>query len=243
MSKARFLAYIAHGGKALRRLSVTLLALTALVAGTGVFAYQGEIATAAQTLLLPEPYSQAAFQDWQAEDERHRAAFAEFTRYLGEQGVGDVVPAWQLTRTDFTGRAACERPQFLIPPRQNWNRIVPVLALVRDEIVPLVGPVEVMSSYRTTDFNTCVGGAAASRHLGFRALDLIAREQLSNRELFGILCRLHRQKGARYAMGLGAYFDPEREGQNRYGRFHIDVSGHRSWGYSQHGDSSACRVI
>ena len=78
---------------------------------------------------------------------------------------------------------------------------------------------------------------------GFRALDLVAQEQMTNRELFGRLCRFHRELGARYKMGLGAYFDVEREGRNRYGRFHVDVSGYRSWGFSQRSASSGCRAV
>lgn len=220
---------------------VALLALGALVAGAGVIAFQRDIGAAVG--LLPDPHSHAAFEDWLAGEPGRGAAFAEFTRYLDSHGVGNVLPAWQLTRADITRRIHCKVPPFLLPPREDWRNIVPVLALVRDEIEPLVGQVEVHSSYRTTDFNACVGGASRSRHLGFQALDLVAAEPQDNRALFTSLCRLHREKGARYRMGLGAYFDVEREGRNRLGRFHVDVSGRRSWGYSQHGDSSACRVI
>lgn len=226
----------------MRRWLLALLALAGLAAGVGLVAYHRQVSTIANTLIGPKPYSRAAFDEWLTEP-GHRDAFDAFTRYLGEQGVGEVVPTWQLTRTDATGRITCDRPQFLVPPRKDWRNIVPVLALVRDGIEPLVGEVEVYSSYRTPDFNTCIGGAGGSRHLGFRALDLVASEQQTNRDLFTTLCRFHRQHGARYDMGLGAYFDIEREGRNRNGRFHVDVSGYRSWGYSQHRDSSACKVL
>jgi hypothetical protein len=225
----------------MRRRLMALLALAALAGGAGVIAFQRDIGAAVG--LLPDRHSHAAFQDWLAEEPGRSAAFAEFTRFLGEQGVADVVPAWQLTRTDITRRIHCNVPPFLLPPRADWRNIVPVLRLVRDGIEPLVGEVEVHSSYRTPDFNTCVGGASRSRHLGFRALDLVAVEPQENRTLFTALCRFHRRHGARYDMGLGAYFNLEREGQNRFGRFHVDVSGYRSWGYSQHRESSACRVI
>jgi hypothetical protein len=218
-----------------------MLALVVLAAGAGAIVFRDDVVTIAKNL-SPKAYSKAAFDDWLAEDD-HRAAFAEFTDYLGKQGVGDVVPAWQLTRTDSTGRVTCERPQFLVPPREKWRRIVPVLRLLRDRIEPLVGQVEVLSSYRTTDFNTCIGGSGGSKHLGFEALDLIAPQADDNRALFAALCKFHRERGARYDMGLGAYFDVEREGKNRNGRFHIDVSGYRSWGFSYHKDSSACRTL
>lgn len=223
----------------MRRLLVALLVLAVLGAGAGAIVFQRDIGTAVG--LLPDPHSRAAFEQWLAAEPDRRAVFREFTDYLDRQGVGDVVPAWQLTRADITRRNHCKVPPFLLPPRENWRNIVPVLALVRNGIEPLVGEVEVHSSYRTSDFNTCVGGASRSRHLGFHALDLVASEPRDNRTLFAALCKFHRDQGARYEMGLGAYFNPERERQNRHGRFHVDVSGYRSWGYSQHADSSFCQ--
>ena len=226
----------------MRRRLVALLVLAALAVGAGVIAYHREVETAVAAM-LPDLHSHVAFENWLAEDPARRAEFDAFSAFLDRQGVGDVVPAWQLTRADITRRTHCNVPPFLLAPRADWPNIVPVLAVVRDGIEPLVGEVEVHSSYRTADFNTCVGGASRSRHLGFHALDLVAVEPKNNRTLFTALCRFHRRHGARHNMGLGAYFDVEREGSNRNGRFHVDVSGFRSWGYSKHGESSACRVL
>lgn len=190
----------------------------------------------------PTPYSEEAFAGWRMDNPDEAARFEALADFLDAEGVGSVVPAWQLTRTDNNSRRTCERPQFLVPPRESWGRIVPVLKLVRDHVVPEIGPVEVSSSYRTTAFNDCIGGASRSRHLDFAAVDLRPIETISNPELFRRLCALQQRLGPSSRFGLGAYFDPSRPGKAS-GRFHVDVSGYRNWGYSQHADSSGCRAF
>lgn len=190
----------------------------------------------------PQPYSKASFDIWVAADPQRRSEFGDFTQFLERAGVGSVVPVWQLMRTDINRSRSCARPQFLIPPREDWGNIVPVLTLLRDHVVETVGEVEVQSSFRTVEFNTCVGGASKSRHLDFSAVDLIAVDAIPNRELFRRLCALQKRIGPRSQMGLGAYFDPQRPDVSN-GRFHIDASGYRSWGYSKRSDSSACHSI
>lgn len=195
---------------------------------------------------LPEridPYSRSSFDAWLDRDPAHRARFADFSKFLAINGVGQVVPAWQLMRTDRTPIVGCKRPAFLLPPRQEWHNVVPVLRLVRDEIIPRIGPVEVVSAYRTAEFNGCVGGASRSRHLGFAAVDLIAHNQPDKREMFRQLCAIQRKLGPRSQIGLGAYFNPGSLTAPNSGRFHIDVSGYRSWGYSKHAGSSGCRFF
>lgn len=189
-----------------------------------------------------EPYSHEAFDQWVAEDLTRLAEYGRFVGFLSAHGVDSVVPAWQLTRTDANRSKDCERPQFVVPPREEWNNIVPVLRLVRDHVVPEIGAVEVQSSYRTLDFNECIGGARRSRHLNFSAVDLSTVEPLANRELFGRLCRLQARLGPKSRFGLGAYFNPEQPNRAS-GRFHVDVSGYRSWGYSKHAESSGCRAF
>lgn len=188
-------------------------------------------------------YSQSAFQQWLEGDPARQRDYAAFTAFLAREGVGDAVPAWQLLRTEPHIRPQCERPPFLVPPQEDWPRIVPVLRVVRDEIEPLVGEVEVKSAYRSPSLNACIKGASRSRHLSFAAVDLVAPDQPDNETLFRKLCAFHRAKGQRLAIGLGAYFDPAEAAKNRYGRFHIDTSGYRSWGYSFGSGSSGCRYL
>ena len=218
---------------------IALIIVAALLAA-GLTYFRREVAVAAG--LAPAPFSEAAFEDWIEQDVERLADFTAFSQYLSEQGVDDVVPVWQLTRTDDNTSRLCERPEFLIPPSDDWHRIVPVLKLVRDHIVPEIGPVEVASSYRTTDFNDCMGGASRSKHLGFAALDMRAIDKIENRELFLRLCAVQRRLGPASSMGLGAYFDPDKPDKGS-GRFHVDVSGYRSWGFSQRSGSSGCRVF
>lgn len=58
-----------------------------------------------------------------------------------------------------------------MPPRESWRNIVPTI-LVLDTLRAEIGaPIRVLSGYRSPDYNRAVGGAAASQHLDFRALD------------------------------------------------------------------------
>ncbi|WP_427965866.1 D-Ala-D-Ala carboxypeptidase family metallohydrolase [Altererythrobacter sp.] len=189
----------------------------------------------------PVPYSQEAFTAWLREDPANREGFREFSQFLAEKDVSGVVPDWQLLRTDANLRRPCERPQFLLPPRSKWNNIVPPLELLRDWVIPELGKLEVISSYRTQQFNSCIGGASRSKHLGFHALDLIAPEQQDKREMFRRLCALQSDLGPGKRMGLGAYFRLDIPG--KAGRFHIDTNGYRSWGYSYDAESSGCRLF
>ena len=190
-----------------------------------------------------ERYSEASFARWLGEDRQRRSEFAEFEQFLRKHQTSAVVPNWQLLRTDMNDRIGCARPAFLLPPRANWPNILPALRLLKDHVIPAIGPVEVVSSYRTEAFNSCVNGAAQSRHLSFFALDLVATSGLDNRTLFSRLCRLQERLGAVSRFGLGAYFDPARNGRNQQGRFHVDATGFRSWGFSKKAATSGCRLL
>lgn len=173
--------------------------------------------------------SRAAFADWAQQDPERLILFAELEGFLSAEGVAEVVPAWQLARIDGQYARRCDIGYFAMPPRELWPNIVPALELVRDHVVPAVGPVEVLSSYRTPELNACVSGASGSKHLGFFALDLGTHEKRKGADLYRELCVMQRAAGPRSRMGLGAYFrnhEPERGS----GRFHIDREGYRTWG-------------
>jgi hypothetical protein len=148
-----------------------------------------------------------------------------------------------LLRTDANYAARCNLDAFAMPPKDKWPAILPTLRVVRDEVIPVVGPVEVNAAWRSDELNECVNGASRSRHLAFSALDLIAPEREDKRAMFVDLCAMHAKVGARTKMGLGAYFDPSRPGRNKFGRFHIDASGYRTWGYDFTRKSSGCRYL
>ena len=192
-------------------------------------------------------HSAKAFDAWlQSDDGKRRdlgAEYKAFVDFLAKNDVRDVVPPWQLLRTDADYAARCDLPAFAMPPRSHWPAIVPALKLVEAEIKPLVGKVDVHSAWRSPELNRCVKGAKGSRHLTFSALDLIAPERNNRVGLFKQLCALHRRVGPRTSMGLGAYYDPAKPKANLQGRFHIDAKGYRQWGFDYTAASSGCRHL
>jgi Peptidase M15 len=214
--------------------------MLALVSGVAALAAVWST-TGLSEALLPDPHSQAAFKRWLIADKSRGVEFAAFERFLASENVAGVVPAWQMMRADADYAARCDLPAFAMPPRAKWAAIVPTLRLVRAEVVPVVGRVEVHSAWRSDELNACVNGASRSRHLAFAALDLIAPDARDKQAMFKDLCALHRRVGAKTRMGLGAYWDPKRPQDNRDGRFHIDASGYRTWGFDYTGASSGCR--
>lgn len=167
----------------------------------------------------PRPGTEAEHAAYLREDPERARAFARLERYLERRGVGDVVPVWQLCRQGTDWRDA-RLPAFAIPPEPEWPHVVPTLRLVRGEVVPAVGPVEVVSGYRTREYNERAGGARASRHLAFDAVDLAPAGELQRARLHQRLDGVWRGPGRRRRMGLGLYAGT---------RFHVDTHRHRRW--------------
>ncbi|MEM9309837.1 MAG: D-Ala-D-Ala carboxypeptidase family metallohydrolase [Pseudomonadota bacterium] len=134
----------------------------------------------------------------------------------------------------------CDSEHFVFPPDEKWDAIIPTLRLVRDEVIPVIGEVEVASAYRGEAVNECVGGAKRSQHRRFTALDLVPLDATDKREHFTRLCRMHEGLSAQSRMGLGAYFEPNNPAKNKTGRFHIDSGGYRRWGYDYTSKSDPC---
>jgi hypothetical protein len=189
----------------------------------------------------PDPSSRAAFDAWLKEDPARRTEFGKLNAFLTKEGVGDVVPVWQLARIDGDYAARCDAGFFTLPPRGQWSQIVPALRLVRDKVVPVTGRVEVVSSWRSPEINTCVGGAKRSAHVDFKALDLVAPAiSADRRKLFADLCAMQRRAGPKTRMGLGAYYDTDLPLRNLDGRFHIDAHGYRTWGFDYTSKTNPC---
>lgn len=192
----------------------------------------------------PEPaHGREAFDRWLNRSAENRRNFAEFDAFLARSGVGDVVPAWQLTRNDSAIAAKCAGGSFAVPPRELWGNAVPVLAFARERVIPRIGPIEAISAWRSPRANRCSNGASASRHLTFSGIDFVALKRGENRALFAELCELQTRLGPASRFGLGAYFDPAKPDQNRIGRFHVDLAGYRSWGFGYRGAASGCRKV
>ena len=216
----------------------TALAVLALQAWEHRDTWMGEI-------VAPLPGmadSEMAFESWLEERPERGEQYARFTAFLAEEGLAEVVEPWQLMRIDSYYAAQCETEPFTIPPEELWPNVLPALRLVRDEVVPVVGPVQVLSSYRTPELNACARGASRSNHLAFSALDLATTPRRRGEELYRELCAMHEEAGPASRMGLGAYYDSSDEGFAG-GRFHVDGEGYRSWGRGYTSASSPCRAF
>lgn len=185
-------------------------------------------------------YSKPAFDVWVNADPKRAQQFEQFSAAMADAGVAEVVPLWQLWRVDANYASRCDTEMFVAPPDDKWAAMVPTLRLVRDEVLPVTGPVEVVSAYRSQEVNGCIGGANRSQHLFFRALDLVTQEENDLAELFTRLCTMHNGLGAKSKMGLGAYYDLDNPARNSTGRFHIDSAGYRRWGYDYTRGSDPC---
>ena len=161
--------------------------------------------------------ARADFDAWVAGG--HAAAFARFERLLVDQGVAGVLPPWTLwyQGTDWKKLGL---PAYAEPPEAAWTQIVPTLRLVRDVVVPAVGPVQVRSGFRTPDYNARAGGASRSQHLDFTGLDLVPERAWTRADLHASLVATHGVHGAGRRMGLGLYSGL---------RFHVDTARHRRW--------------
>jgi hypothetical protein len=152
---------------------------------------------------------------------------------LRNEGVADVLPAYDLWMVDRL-EARCIRAPFVEPPDEAWPHIVATLRFIRDYVEPALGDVRVVSAFRDEAFNTCVGGAPASAHRTFQAVDLVPVDPAITREqLIGALCALHAREGARFGVGLGIYTAR---------RFHVDTRSYRGWGADHHAATFPCRT-
>lgn len=149
----------------------------------------------------------------------HYNKLRDFERFLRANRVNNVVPTEQLLRqgTDWKRN---QLPQYAFPPQSLWPKMTDTLKLLRRFIIPVSGPIDVVSGFRTINYNRAAGGAPRSQHLEFSALDIKPRSGISRRDLHYRLLHTWHVHGAKLNMGLGLYNDR---------RFHIDTGGHRKW--------------
>ncbi len=187
--------------------------------------------------------SRAQFDAWLAADPARAEQFAAFEAFLARESLSGIVPSWTLLRADARRTASCRADLFVLPPRRLWPNILPALRLLRDKVIPVVGRVEVASAYRDPTLNACSQGARGSRHLDFSALDLVPLDQPDAVTSFRRLCAAWRNAGPSSRWGLGGYLDLETPQHNRVGRFHVDGTGWRTWGFSYSRASSICNRL
>jgi hypothetical protein len=178
-----------------------------------------------------EGQSKADYLAWLSRDPGARAQVLSFKAFLAAGEVDDVVPTWQLVRTASKWRA-CSGPRFEVAPVAEWAHISATLEFVKTEVEPVIGKVEAVSGFRNEELNHCAGGAKASAHAHFYALDLVPIDDgLSRGELIGDVCRIHQASGREFDIGLGFYTGM---------RFHLDSKGYRKWGANGSGATSPC---
>lgn len=179
---------------------------------------------------------------WLRKEPDRAVAFDAFSRFLKQEGLDDVVPVWSLLWVDrHFASPTCPTEPFVLPPRNQWPKIVPTLRVIRDQVKPAIGPVQVVSGYRTAAFNACMGGARRSAHLQFGALDLMPRTPAQGEhEPYRSLCQMWRASPSNLKIGLGAYYDPTKKTSTRRQRFHIDTFGKRTWGFGYGTGTSFC---
>jgi Peptidase M15 len=176
-----------------------------------------------------ENHDSARYARWQ-QSGTHNAQAVALQSYLTQHGVGKVLPLRQLLRSD-TQWWMCGAEPFAVPPKDQWPHIISTLKVIRDDVQPLMGPVEALSVFRGPAINRCIKGASQSTHLRFHAIDMRPTRPFTRAQLILKLCTLHAEKGKVLNMGLGIY---------RGNRFHIDTAGYRRWGQDHHSASSPC---
>lgn len=155
-----------------------------------------------------------------------------FHNYLVTNGVGGVAPTWQLLRTASEWQR-CGADPFEVPPTADWPNIVETLRFVRDNIVPVLGPVEPVSVYRNPMLNACAGGAQTSTHREMGAVDIVPLRPITREALMVQLCAIHTAHSGSNN-GLGFY---------KGLRFHIDARKYREWGTSGARGGYGCAAV
>ncbi|EMD81960.1 D-Ala-D-Ala carboxypeptidase family metallohydrolase [Pacificimonas flava] len=170
------------------------------------------------------------YKTWLAKGD-NAARVATFEAELRKRGLDGVVPTYQILRTALMWKQ-CKAEPFELPAAGLWHGAFDSLRVLKDEIIPAVGPVMIVSGYRHEALNSCAGGASRSVHRQFGAFDAYAINSTRS-AMIDQLCTWHGQHGAELAAGLGIYRGP---------KFHIDVGlrGNRRWGSDYSSASSPC---
>jgi hypothetical protein len=178
-----------------------------------------------------EGQDKADYHAWLARDPGARAQLLAFKQFLDMRKVDGVLPTWQLVRTASKWRD-CGGPRFEVAPVAEWANISATLEFIKAEVEPVIGDVQPVSGFRNAELNQCSGGAKASAHRHFYALDLVpVDEDVTRAALIRDVCRIHSGTGREFGIGLGFYSGM---------RFHLDSKGYRRWGANGSGATSPC---
>src|SRR3546814_16061470 len=111
----------------------------------------------------PDGQSRADYHAWLAREPAARAEVMSFKQFLDMDGVGGVIPTWQLVRTASMWRD-CSGPRFEVAPVAEWCHIAQTLKFVSTEVEPAIGDGAAVSGYRNGELNRGTGGPPARAH-------------------------------------------------------------------------------
>ncbi|HEU4456749.1 MAG TPA: D-Ala-D-Ala carboxypeptidase family metallohydrolase [Longimicrobium sp.] len=146
------------------------------------------------------------------------ARFEQFIDGLGFPNFrgAEFTPYWSRVRNGVRNSA---------PPERLWANIVPTLAVLQRFRTELGRPVQLLSTYRSPDYNRAVGGATGSMHKEFRAIDFTV--SAGNPTQWAKILRgyrgqrfrdPHRNEDFRFRGGIGIYTSSN--------FVHVDTRGH-----------------
>jgi hypothetical protein len=140
-----------------------------------------------------------------------RAAFA---REIDEVGLRHFQPHELMTGVSSSRNGVANG----FPPKTLWDNVVPT-AIIADWAREYMGvAIEITSAYRHAGYNAEIGGADASQHRSFRALDLAP----TNGDVQGLFDLLKSKRGERF--DLPVPIDPvPRPTPGNYGPRGLDV--------------------
>ena len=217
------------------RAIAALLLLTASPAGTAAQPIPSAAATAWQPTegYVTPGQDEPGYRNWYMASPVHALRVRAFNDYLTANGVGGVVPTWQLIRTASHWQRCGGQP-FEVPPTEHWPNIVHALRFVGAFVEPLIGDVEPVSAYRNPALNVCAGGAETSTHMTGGGLDMVPLRPITREQLMLTLCRLHLDSGGWNGIGLGLY---------KGIRFHVDARNFREWGMAGARGGFGCAAV
>jgi Peptidase M15 len=175
-------------------------------------------------------FSDIAYNQWRSDDENRRKEIKDFERFLRKNKVDKIFPTHEILRSASMAKE-CGESGFEVAPHQYWQNMINTLRFIKDEIMPVIGPLEAVSTYRNPKLNECAGGAKNSAHAQYFALDMYPKSPISREELIQKICLIHSKYGEEYGIGLGFYNGT---------RFHIDSKSFRRWGPDGRSKTSPC---
>ncbi|MFM2045240.1 MAG: hypothetical protein RLY86_3816 [Pseudomonadota bacterium] len=144
-----------------------------------------------------------------------------FEAYIGSLGLRYFKPYEFLVKGNQHANA--QSPAFGLnqdPPEELWPNIGPTAQVLDELRHRLKAPIVFASVYRSPAYNRAIGGAAASLHMQFMAVDFVVRATTTGPQDWAALLRELRQQGM-FRGGIAAY--PT--------FVHVDTRGHDSnWG-------------